>query len=118
VSNRSMTMLALSQGRNLDDFSVHSNFWAVLDLIESRFDADSIDELDKAMDMLQVLVNRHRRAHNPGQSPPRDTFEGMVESGRGMIQAPVRIETDRFHLWIYPDTPTNPDNVRVEMEAK
>ena len=102
----------------LADFSTHVNLDSVLSLIRHRFEEDNIEGLDEVLDVLQVLVESHRKAHRPGQSAPRHQFLGRVESGRGQIVEPIRILTDRFNLWIYPDPPPNPDQVQVQVETE
>lgn len=104
--------------QGLANFSTHVNFNSVLNLIRDRFERDDIEGVDQVMDMLQVLVENHRKVHRPGQSPPRHQFLGRVESGTGQIVEPIRILTDRFNLWVYPGEAPNPDQVQVEMEAR
>lgn len=105
----------LDQGMAL--FSTHTNLTAVLGLLQDAIDSDDVDGIDERMEMLEILVQRHRRGHHPGQGMPRRQFEGTVKSGKGMIQDPVRIETERFHLWIYPNSP-HLHQVRIEIEPK
>lgn len=97
------------------NFSTHTNLNTVLMLLQTHYERDDIEELDKTMDMLQVLIERHRKAHKPGQAAPRKEYQGTIEAG-GI--GTVRIETDRFHLWIYPVGEMGGKRVQVETEAR
>lgn len=105
------------QERAMALFSTHTNLTAVLGLIQDAVDKDDLDGIEQKLDMLELLVQRHRHGHAPGRAATRRAFDGKVEVGPlNYVDGVVRIETDRFNLWLYEGKQNR--QVRVEIEAK
>jgi hypothetical protein len=108
---------ATQRDRAMGLFSTHTNLTAILGLLQDAVDKDDIKGIDERMEMLEILVQRHRLGHRPGQSAPRRQYEGTVEVGPlNYVDGVVRIETERFELWLYEGKGER--QVRVEIEAR
>jgi hypothetical protein len=108
------------QERAMALFSTHTNLTAVVGLIQTAIDTDDIDGIDQYLDNLVVLVERHRKGHRPGQAAPRREYQGTVEVGHEQVakSGVIRVDTDRFNLWLYPVGAEGNRRVQVEIEAK
>lgn len=104
--------------RALALYSTHTNLSAVLGLLQIAIDDDDIEGIDERLEMLAVLIERHRKGHGHDRVPPRREYQGTVEVGYLGSGGVMRVETDRFNLWLYPVEAQDGKRVQVEIEAR